>query len=449
MDPFAGIKASISGFRGIVGEALTPDLVLKLAAAFSSLLQDGPLVLGRDSRPSGEAFSLAARAGILATGRDIREVGIVPTPTVGLYAREIGAAGGVVITASHNPVEWNALKFFGPDGLFIPEDLIHAIQKRVAGNSIPWVAATKMGALTSDPEAEGAHMNKVLSGIDSDLVRKAGLKVVVDGCRGAGSRLGPRLLRKMGCEVVELDCVPDGKFTRQLEPTPKALVTLAARVKAEGAAVGFALDPDADRLALVDDTGTALSEELTLALAADHVLSKTPGPLVANLSSTGLLDRIAEKHGVNMVRTKIGEMHVTAGIFAHHAPVGGEGNGGVIVPAIHPGRDAATGMALIVEMLATRGQMLSAIVAGYPPVQMVKDKVSVEGLDVAAVLAAMREAYADARQNDLDGIRIDWEDRWLHVRASNTEPILRLIAEAPDTEQARELVEGFREKVLG
>lgn len=443
------LRVSVSGFRGIVGDSLTAPKVTRLAAAYASLLGDGPLVVGRDSRPSGPALLLAVEAGLLAVGREVIDLGIVPTPTVGLYTKHRNAAGGIVITASHNPIEWNALKFFGPDGLFAPEDRVFAVADREASNAIPWAVATAMGSVREANDAIQVHMDRILRTVDRAVTRAAKIRVVVDGCRGAGSVLVPALLRELGCEVIELDCVPDGWFTRQPEPTPAALAGLAEAVRREKAAVGFALDPDADRLALVDDQGTALSEELTLVLAADFVLENCKGPLVSNLSSTGLLDRVAERHGVPMFRSKIGEAHVTALILSSGAPVGGEGNGGVIVPSIVPGRDAATGAALIVERLAREAKPLSGIVAGYPPVAMVKDKVSVEGLDVADLLVRMRALFADARFTDMDGLRADWPDRWIHVRPSNTESILRMIAEGPTEAAARAIVDRFRAAILG
>jgi len=431
-------KVSISGIRGIVGESIDSRSVLDLAMAFGCYLNRGTVVVGRDSRNTGEMLKRASEAGLMAVGSDAINVGIVPTPTVGILVRELEAAGGIVITASHNPIQWNAMKFYGPKGIFLTASEFEAFYKIYESGDYAPCSHDQIGQLSHYGDSSRVHLDKILSNIDVDAIRTMEYRVVVDGCRGAGSALMPKLLRELGCEVIEMDCIPDGNFTRIAEPRPEHLTELSKSVEKHSADVGFALDPDADRLALVAETGVALSEELTLALVADHLLPKYPAkPFVANTSSSLVLDRIAEKHGVPSLRTKVGEINVTEKMEEVDSMVGGEGNGGVIWRAVHPGRDAATGAAIILEYMATSRKHLSELAAALPSYVMIKDTVPASGdFDAEKLHERASKEWPSVRIDELDGVKICFENSWALIRASNTEPIVRVVVEAPTEGEA-------------
>ncbi|MFP4381752.1 MAG: phosphoglucosamine mutase [Candidatus Sumerlaeia bacterium] len=435
---------SVAGIRGTLGDSLVPEEFLKFAAAFCSSLDKKVVVLGGDTRPSRHMVRHLVFAAAHATGCKVLDLGIVPTPTIGFMARELGAGGGIGITASHNPLNWNALKFFSDKGVFLTSDEMAEVLKRYDQSNFDYVDYDQLGTTETVDNPAGPHLKKVLDAVDVEAIRAKKFKVAIDLCNGAGVALLPDLLERLGCEVVPVFDDVEKAFERTAEPLPENLGALSEAVNKAGAAVGFAVDPDADRLALVDETGRPIGEERTLTLIARAVLQKaqtdTPPPLVANLSTTRALEDVAAEFGTTVERTKIGEAHVVQRIGQVKALIGGEGNGGVIYPAIHSGRDAAAGIGLLLQAMAESGKSLSSLNNEVPDYVMVKQKVGIEGKDVALILSKLRETFADANSfDDIDGLKISFADSWIHVRPSGTEPILRVFTEAPDRKQAENL----------
>ncbi len=432
---------SVAGARGIVGKTIDVDVVTRLTLAFCNVLPSGHIVVGRDTRPSGEAFKLAAMAAVSASGRKVIDVGIAATPTVELMVEQLGAAGGIILTASHNPIAWNALKFLDHRGIFINKEMGDGVLANYQNNNFDLALGDGYGAIETFDNASQDHIADILALdiIDVDKIRERKFKVVLDCINGAGSVIAPDLLAALGVEVVGINVKDDGDFFRDPEPRPDTLQELAEKVKAEGADLGFASDPDADRLALVDNTGTAISEEYTLAVAIDHVLSHTPGPVVANMSTSGVVDAVAKNHAVPVYRTPVGEAHVVARMLESGAPIGGEGNGGVIYPTLHPGRDAPLGMAFILQILAERGVSLRELVDTYPPFVIAKSKTPLGGeFSLERISGYLGELNPDTIDTQ-DGVKAVFADRWIHLRISNTEGVVRIITEAPTAAEADEL----------
>jgi phosphomannomutase len=430
---------SASGVRGIVGDRLTPEVVLRVAAAHSALLGEGPVVIGRDSRPSGAWVSRAAIAALLASGRDVIDVGVAPTPTILFAIRHHQAAGGLAITASHNPAPWNALKLFGPGGTFLAPSAAEAVARRVREGTAAWVRHDKVGAITEDAGAIERHREAILALPDLDVarIRERQFLVAVDCVNGAGSIATPALLRALGCGVSAIHCTPDGRFPRAPEPLPENLGDLGEAVRAAGAAIGFANDPDADRLAIVDDQGKPIGEERTLQIAVDWALARRKGPVVVNASTSMGIEAIARRHGATVFRSRVGEAHVAEELGRRGGLIGGEGNGGVIYPALHATRDALLAAAVVLDWLAADPRPLSRRVADdMPPLVMVKRKLDLRIQDAAALEVSLRDAFPDGERNTLDGEKYVWEDGWVQVRASGTEPIVRILAEARSEERA-------------
>ncbi len=448
-DPLRGLMVSPSGVRGIVGQTLTPDAVLRVAGAHASFLEPGPVVVGRDTRPSGEWVLSLTQAALLASGHDVIDVGIAPTPTILFAIRHHSASGGIAITASHNPAPWNALKLFGPGGTFLAPAQSEEVARRARQGRASWVAHDRVGGLRADPGAIQRHRDAILSlkGLDVERIRKRRFRVVVDATNGAGSIATPALLEAMGCEVERLYCDPDGRFPRVAEPLPENLGALGERVRATHAAVGFANDPDADRLTIVDERGAPIGEERTLQIAVDWALSRDPGPVAVNASTSIGVERIARRYGVPVHRTRIGEAHVAQKLIEVGGVIGGEGNGGVIYPALHATRDGLLAAAITMDWLAGDGRSLSARVAELPPVTMVKRKLDLRLQDLSALQEELTRAFPDGERNVLDGEKYLWEDCWVQVRASGTEPIVRILAEAPTRERAESLVHRATEAV--
>lgn len=440
MIPSGHLMVSISGVRGVLGAWMNPEVAARFSAAFAAELGPGPVAVGRDTRASGPALASAVASALRFAGHDVIELGIAATPTVGVAVRHLGAAGGVVITASHNDERWNALKFIGPAGEFIDSAAVERISSLALGTGPLFEPPARVGAHTSFDAADQVHIERILAlpCIDVAEIAAAGLKAAVDCVNGAGSRIVPALLARLGVEAVELYTDVDAPFPRDPEPRPALLGELARAVRAHGADIGFAADPDADRLVLVDGAGTLLSEEITLPLAADFILGREKGPLVANLSTTRRIDDVARSHGVPVFRSRVGEANVIAEMKERGAVIGGEGNGGVIYPPVYYGRDAMTGIALILQHMVSAREPLARLVERLPRYESVKEKYGFEG-DFEALTRRLRGAF-DGRYNLQDGIRIDTEEGWIHVRRSNTEPVVRIIAEAPSGEEARELV---------
>lgn len=442
---FQGLMVSVSGVRGRVGEALTPEIVSKFAAAFGawSLARSTSreIVVGRDSRVSGPMFHHAVTAALQSVGARMVDLGMAPTPTVQLEVEHRLAAGGLAITASHNPIEWNALKFIGPSGLFL-DAKEGASMRSFMERGFDRAQWQDLGSVESDHGAVGRHVEDILRlpFIDVEAIRARRFRVALDTCHGAGAVIMPQLLERLGCDVVSINLTPDGRFHRPPEPVAENLGELSELVRAAGAVVGLATDPDVDRLALVDETGRAIGEDYTLALAARVVLQRQRGPVVVNLSTSRVVEDVAGEFGAPIVRAPVGEVNVAVRMREEGAVVGGEGNGGVILPALHLGRDAPLAAALTLQLLVDSDASLSAIVARSPQYRIVKDKLDRPPGTLEVVYDALRADFPDATADAQDGLRLTWPDRWVHVRPSGTEPIIRVIAEAPTEAEARELI---------
>ena len=439
------LKASISGIRGIVGESLTPDVIVKYVSAYSQMMPAGPILLGRDSRPSGDVLCNFVAYLLNCLGREVIEIGIVPTPTVLFCVKEKGYAGGIVITASHNPIEWNALKLVNSKGKFLSPAEFAKLSELVEQGKFDYAVWDKLGKSEKMHDMALLHLEKVLNFVDVEKIKAKNFKVVIDTVNGAGGPIGAKLLRTLGCEVIEINTETTGYFAHPPEPTPVNLTQLSEKMKECGADVGFALDPDADRLVLAGSDGEILSEEYTLALCADHYLSsKEKTDLVINLSSSRLCDDVAAKHGVKVLRVPTGEIHVTESLEQTGAKLGGEGNGGVILPQINKCRDTLVGMALILEYLANNGKKIEDCAEEIGNYSFIKTKFQVTDIDLTKTEALLKEKFPDGKLNNSDGLRLDFDDSWVLIRKSNTEPIVRVFAEAKSEQRALELIESVR-----
>jgi phosphomannomutase len=441
---------SVSGVRGRVGAGLTPEIVTSYAAAFGAWAiasnSSKPVVVGRDSRVSGPMFHRSAVAALQSVGVRVIDLGLTTTPTCQLAVEHHHAAGGLMLSASHNPIEWNALKFIGPSGLFL-DAAEGAAMRALVGQPFARATWERLGQVDADDEAPARHIDAVLAlpVIDTARIRARKLHVALDCCRGAGAVIMPALLDRLGCRVTVINLEPDGRFPRPPEPVPENLGELEALVARTGADVGFAVDPDVDRLAIVADDGRAIGEDYTLALAARVVLSQRPGTVVTNLSTSRIVDDVAARAGSRVIRAPVGEVNVAIRMREERAVVGGEGNGGVILPDLHLGRDAPLAAALVLQLLSEGEAKLSRIVSDYPRYAIVKDKLDRPPVSLDTVYEALRATFAGAEVDTQDGLRLSWPDRWVHVRPSGTEPIVRVIAEAPSADAARALVARSRE----
>jgi len=444
------LMVGVSGVRGIVGKDLTDDVVARWAAAFGrwAKTRTPRVVVGRDARESGPAFERAVVDGLGSVGCEVVTLGIVPTPTVQLAVEHHRAGGGIAITASHNPIEWNALKFIGPDGIFLDGADGKRVAELVAQDGGRGTIAE--GRVVADGGAVERHLEAVmkLPAVDGEGIRKRGFTVALDAVRGAGGPVMRALLERFGCEVAGINLETDGRFPRPPEPVPENLGGLATLVKRSGAALGIAVDPDVDRLAIVDETGAPVGP--TGAHQSDR---PTVRLVVCNLSTSLVVEDAAREYGAEVIRTPVGEVHVARAILRLGAAIGGEGNGGVMYPALHAGRDAPVAAALLLTLLARQGKRVSELVAAAPRYTIVKAKAergtrnAERGME--DVYAALRRLFPDASVDTQDGLRLAWRDRWLHVRPSNTEPIIRLIAEAPSGTGAQELVDEGRRACAG
>lgn len=443
----------VSGVRGIVGTDLTPAIVERYALAFGRLLdaRGRPVVLARDSRASGPELAAAALKGLQAAGVGVIDCGLVPTPTAQLAVEHHRAAGGIIVTASHNPIEWNALKFVGPDGLFLPAEHVQRLFAAVDGGvSTPEGNRREAPAVELDGGAVARHIAAVLAldVVDVEAVRRRGFTVALDCVRGAGGPIMTALLERLGARVVGMDLEPDGRFPRAPEPVPANLIGLSALVRAAQADVGFAVDPDADRLAIVDETGAPIGEDYTLAFAVRTVLQRSVGPVVVNLSTSLVVDDAARPFGARVVRAPVGEANVGQVMRRVGARIGGEGNGGVMLPALHVGRDAPLACALVLDLVARSGRTVRQLVEQRPRYTIVK-ATAPRGADLDAAYRRLADRFPDAERDRQDGLRLGWADRWLHVRPSGTEPIVRLIAEAPTGPEAGALIVAARAALTG
>jgi len=439
------LMMGVSGIRGVVGKTMTPELARDAGLAFANFLGGGRVVLGRDSRESGPTFRSAMAAGLTAGGCDVVDLGLVTTPGAGLMVRLLGAAGGVVITASHNPIEYNGIKFLTGRGCAPDKQAAEDIIGRIKSGTFEQIGAEARGRETYDPSADERHIQRVLGVVHVERIRTAAFHVVLDSVNGSGGPSGRALLEALGCTVKHLDAEPTGRFTRSPEPTKENLEHVAAVVGQAEAAVGFAQDPDADRLAIIDQRGRYVGEEYTLGLAAVQILSTRPGAVVVNLSTSRVVDDVAGRFpGASVIRCAVGEANVVEAMLEHDAVLGGEGNGGVIDPRVGWVRDSLAAMALTLELLATRDEALSAVVDSLPRYVMVKQKFECASDRIPHIIEAVRRRFRRERITDIDGIRIDWPRGWVHVRGSNTEPVMRLIAEARTEAEATDLAARVR-----
>jgi phosphomannomutase len=441
------LMMTVSGVRGVIGESLTPTLAAELGCAFGTILQGGKVVVGRDSRPSGLMVQSAVVSGLIAAGCQVTLLDIASTPGTALGVRQHRAAGGIVITASHNPVIWNGIKFLTSEGLAPPpakaEELFDVYRRKafklsdVHGLREPVV----------DPHAAENHVETVLKTIDPPAIAARKLKVVLDSVNGAGGAEGRLLLQRLGCEVVAMNAAPTGQFAHPPEPLAENLTQLCELVREQGADCGFAQDPDADRLAIVDETGRYIGEEYTLALAAKYMFAAHPGAAATNLSTSRMIEDLAAQAGgaARVVRSAVGEANVVDAMKSAGCVFGGEGNGGVIDPRVVPVRDSLVGMAVVLQLVAERGKSIGQLVREIRPYHMIKQKFECSRERIQQALSAVRSRYAGERINDADGVRVDFADAWVHVRGSNTEPIIRIIAEAPTAEAAEKLAADVRE----
>ncbi len=434
---------SVSGVRGTVGSALEPSQLTRFATAFGTLIKGGPVVVGRDTRTSGPMVHHAVFAGLIATGCQVIDVGVCPTPTVLLMSKALNAGGSLVITASHNPIDWNGIEFASESGRLLGEAERTRLMEVYESGDFELAAWDKQGSVKLVDTAVEQHIAGVLScdWVLRDQTQSHGLKVVIDCGNGAGSVISPCLLRALGCEVVELNCVPDGYFPRPAEPTPDALDQLCAAVKSEGADLGLAHDGDADRLVLVSEQGTPLSSEYTFALAAEFLLNRQKGDIVATVSTSRMLDDVANRHGVQLHRTPVGVGYVVEKMRETAAIIGGEGTGGVIYPELQYTTDGIASIAAIIQFLAeSRPLTVSEVIGSIPSYAICKEKLEVPSQQAAdAVLQLAIETYTDETLDLADGVKRVWEDRWVNIRKSGTEPVIRVFSEALTLEEAQEL----------
>jgi phosphomannomutase len=436
------LKIGVSGIRGVVGDFLTPNLACAFAQAFGTYVGQGRVVLGRDTRSTGEMLEHAVTCGLLAAGCEVVKVGIAPTPTIQIYVSETHARGGIAITASHNPPEYNALKLFNREGLFFNQyersellDLYHQSDFHRATN-----AEIRSVSVDYDTAPE-RHIARVLKHVDVDRIRKRHFKVALDGVNGAGSLMSVHFLRYvLNCDLHAISVDPTKPFPREAEPRPEVLDDLRALVKECGAEIAFAQDPDGDRLAVGDETGFILDNDEVLAMAVDCALNRAKGPVVVNLTTSSVIDEVAHRHGCPIYRSPVGEANVVDRMRVVGAVIGGEGtNGGIIFPAVHYCRDSYMGMAFLLDRMAETGKTLSALAATHAPYYRRLEKFTFEHGRLGPIMQELESMFRGAQVDRTDGLKLIEPDAWLHVRSSNTEPVLRLAAEARSAERLKDI----------
>ncbi len=451
---------SVSGMRGIVGGNLTDSVATDYGRAFGTFLKESctekksklSVSIGRDSRPSGKQLLSAVAEGLCSVGIDVIDLGIVTTPSVGIMLRELGCAGGVVITASHNPGQYNGIKLLLGNGVAPPSDAAKQIRQYFFDKNFDLVDSSGCGKITSSEQTDITHINKVLAIIDKGTIAAKKFKVILDSVNGAGGQITKKLLAELGCEVFAINDEPTGLFAHAPEPISENLKGLCEIVKTEGADIGFAQDPDADRLAIVDENGSYIGEEYSLALSAKYIFSKKTGKAATNLSTSRMIDDVAEKAGSRVIRAAVGEANVASAMFVHDCIIGGEGNGGVIDLRVGPIRDSLVGIALVLQLMAETEKTISQLVDEIGGYYMSKDKFTADTSQAQQIFNSAKKAFADAKLDTTDGCRFDFDDGWLHLRASNTEPVIRIIVEAKDQPTAKIYVDTvlrIRREVLG
>ncbi len=441
---------SISGMRGIIGENLSASIAVDYASAFGTFLKanytkDGrPVVcIGRDSRPSGQMLESAVTAGLCGVGVDVVVLSLVITPSVGVMLRQLGCAGGVMITASHNPLAYNGIKLILDNGVAPSIEQAAKIKEIYFARKFDYADSPGCGRVVCNNDSYSIHIAKVFDTIDVDAIADKKFKVVLDSVNGAGGPVTKQMLAKLGCEVYAVNDEPTGIFAHTPEPTEKNLTGLCDIVKEQKADIGLAQDPDADRLAIVDENGVYIGEEYTLALAAKNIFSKTKGKAAANLSTSRMIDDVAGEFGCEVLRTAVGEANVAGAMLANDCVIGGEGNGGVIDLRVGPIRDSLVGIALVLQLMAETGKTVSQLVSEIGSYTMIKEKFPADKNKASVIMAQAMQMFADARINTSDGCRFDLDDGWLHIRTSNTEPVMRVIAEAKEKDVARKYVDNI------
>jgi len=445
--------------RGIVGENLTAFIAEEYGCAFGTFLKNRnagkkeklSVCIGRDSRPSGEMLKTAVTEGLCKVGVGVIDLGLVTTPGVGIMVSELGCSGGVVVTASHNPSQYNGIKLLLENSVAPPPDAAEQIKQCFFDKQFALVEALDCGRAASNEQTDTVHISKVLAIVDKEAIGAKKFNVVLDSVNGAGGRVTKKLLSELGCVVTAINDEPTGVFAHFPEPTAENLTGLCEAVKARAADIGFAQDPDADRLAIVDENGMYVGEEYTLALAAKYIFSKKTGNAATNLSTSRMIDDLAGKAGGKVVRTAVGEANVAAAMFEHDCIIGGEGNGGVIDLRVGPVRDSLVGIALVMQLMAETGKTISRLVDEIGGYYMSKDKFPAGWEKARRILESAKEAFAEAKLEATDGYRFDFDDGWLHLRASNTEPVMRIIVEAKDQPTAQKYIDQvakIRAKIL-
>jgi phosphomannomutase len=440
------LKISISGIRGIVGESLTPQLIIKFSEAFSTYIGGGKIAVGSDTRPSAEMVKNAVFAGLLSCGATPLDLGILPIPSLQIYTKAKNLDGAISITASHNPVEWNALKLIRRGGHYLyPYEAEELLDVYYQGR---FQRVERPEMIEMEPEPFSIHEKKIGVLVDTNLIKGKKIRVVVDPCGGAASPYVQSFLEALGAEVVCVNCALSGEFPRNPEPIPANLQVLCKAVKEHKADVGFAQDADADRLAAVDENGVPVGEEYTLALALDYYLQKKGiSPVVVNLSTSKVIDDIARKAGVDLFRSRVGEINVARMMEEKGAKIGGEGNGGIMIADVHTCRDSFAGMAYLLEYLAWSGEKLSELRKKLPDYYMIKHKVGASFREARVILNRIRQKFKEGQVQTLDGLRVDYPDFWLHVRPSNTEPVVRIQVEGSSEQSAKKVFEQIMEEI--
>jgi phosphomannomutase len=439
------LMVSISGIRGIVGDGLTPDVIVKYTSAYADFIEQGKVVVGRDARISGEMVNQIVTGTLLAKGLDVIDIGIVPTPTVQYTVKTLEAQGGIAITASHNPNEWNALKLLNSTGQFMsPEE--HEKMKTFLDSESFYECWEKLGKREEYYQAIDNHIEAImnLKLIDTEKIKNRKFKVLLDCVNGAGVYSVPKLLEKLGCEYISVNCDKSGIFPRLPEPLPENLIETMEAVKENKVDFGIVVDPDVDRLVLITDKGEPFGEENTITQVVKFVLSKTPGSVAINLSTTRAVEDVAKEFSSKVFRSPVGEANVVKKMKEVGAVIGGEGSGGVIYPALHYGRDALVGIALTLQHLAERNISLAELKSELPEYFIVKKKIELKNVSPDEVINSLIFKYQNQHLNTDDGLRIDFDDHWVHMRKSNTEPIIRIIVEAKN----KGLAENFANRYL-
>jgi len=454
------LKITISGVRGIVGENLTPPIAADYGCAFGAFLRsrqktrEGRLsvCIGRDSRPSGRMLQSAVTAGLCAVGIDVIDLGIVTTPGVGIMTTQLGCNGGVIVTASHNPISYNGIKLLLEGAMAPPEEPAEQIKQHLLDKNFTYADALHCGEVSYNQQTDAIHIDRVLAIIDKDVVAAGKFNVVLDSVNGAGGPVTKKMLGQLGCKVTAVNDEPSGIFAHPPEPTAENLTGLCERVKKESAQIGLAQDPDGDRLAIVDENGTYIGEEYTLALAAKYIFSKKTGQAATNLSTSRMIDDIAAQAGCRVIRTAVGEANVAAAMLREDCVIGGEGNGGVIDLRVGPIRDSLVGIALVLQLMAETGKTVSRLVSEIGRYYMNKEKFSADQSQAQQILDAAKKSFTGAGLDTTDGCRFDFDDGWVHLRLSNTEPVMRVIVEAKDQGAAQKYINAvseIRKNVIG